>query len=75
MAIYIGRRKFIALLGTAVSWPLAARGQQTQQVRRTRQLLPAAADDLDFQTRVAAFHQGLQQSGVSAMRSRRMKGS
>jgi hypothetical protein len=25
VAIYIGRRKFIALLGTAVSWPLAAR--------------------------------------------------
>jgi hypothetical protein len=43
--------------------------------RRIGVLLPATADDPEFQARVAAFHQGLQQSGVSAMRSRRMKGS
>jgi putative ABC transport system substrate-binding protein len=52
------RREFIAGLG-AVAWPLAARGQQSERMRRISVLLPAAADDAVFQTWVGAFLQGL----------------
>jgi putative ABC transport system substrate-binding protein len=56
------RREFITLLGgTAAAWPLTARAEQT--IRRIGMLLPAAADDAEFQTRVGAFLEGLQQSG------------
>jgi putative tryptophan/tyrosine transport system substrate-binding protein len=56
------RRAFITLLGgAAAAWPLAAQAQQT--IRRIGMLLPAAADDAEFQTRVGAFLEGLQQSG------------
>jgi putative ABC transport system substrate-binding protein len=57
----IGRREFITLLGGAAAWPLPVRAQQT--IRRIGMLLPAAADDAEFQTRVGAFLEGLQQSG------------
>ena len=43
----------------AAAWPLAARAQQGDKVRRIGVLLPAAADDTEFQARLAAFHQGL----------------
>ena len=58
------RREFITLLGgAAAAWPLAARAQQSERMRRIGVLLPAAADDPEWQARVAAFLQGLQQSG------------
>jgi putative tryptophan/tyrosine transport system substrate-binding protein len=54
------RREFITLLGgTAAAWPLAARSQQGERMRRIGMLLPAAADDQRFQTLVGAFLQGL----------------
>jgi putative tryptophan/tyrosine transport system substrate-binding protein len=53
------RRAFISLLGAAVVWPLAARAQQGERMRRIGVLLPATADDLRFQTLVGAFLQGL----------------
>jgi putative ABC transport system substrate-binding protein len=53
------RREFITLVGGAAAWPLAARAQQGERVRRIGVLLPAAADDAEFQARLAAFHQGL----------------
>src|SRR5262249_36657833 len=53
------RREFIALLGGAVAWPLAAHAQQGDRVRRIGVLLPAAADDAEFQTQMGAFQQGL----------------
>jgi ABC-type uncharacterized transport system substrate-binding protein len=57
------RREFITLLGGATAtWPLAA-GAQPDHVRRIGILLPAAADDLQWQTRLGAFHQGLGQLG------------
>ena len=54
------RREFITLLaGAAAAWPLVAQAQQTERVRRIGILLPAAADDAEYQTRLAAFYQGL----------------
>ena len=57
------RRQFITLLGGAAAWPLAARAQQPAQLRRIGVLMPFAEDDPVGQARVAAFVQGLQQSG------------
>jgi putative ABC transport system substrate-binding protein len=64
MAIQIGRREFIATLGSAAAaWPLAARAQQPERMRRVGVLLPTAADDPLSMPRIAAFLQGLQQLG------------
>ena len=58
------RRQFITLIGgAAVVWPLVARAQQGERVRRIGVLLPAAPDDAEFQSWVGAFLQGLAQSG------------
>jgi putative ABC transport system substrate-binding protein len=58
------RRKFIALLGCAVtSWPLAAQAQPAGRVRRVGMLLSGSADDREMQARVAAVRQGLQALG------------
>jgi putative ABC transport system substrate-binding protein len=53
------RREFITIAGGAAVWPLAARAQQRERMRRVGVLLPAAADDSVFQTRMAAFLQAL----------------
>jgi putative ABC transport system substrate-binding protein len=66
------RRDFITMLGgAAAAWPLAARAQQ-ERMRRIGVLLPATADDAEFQARVGAFLQGLQQSGWSIGRNVRI---
>ena len=57
------RREFITLLGGPAAWPLAARAQQSEQVRRVGMLIGQAADDVDGKARLAAFVQGLQQLG------------
>jgi len=64
MAIGIGRRQFISALGGAtVAWPLAARAQQGERMRRIGVLGGASADDPTEQARYAAFLEGLQQLG------------
>ena len=59
----MNRRGFITLLGGAAVWPLAARAQQPERMRRIGVLLTAPADDPDFQAWVGAFMQALAQSG------------
>jgi putative ABC transport system substrate-binding protein len=58
------RREFITLLGgAAAAWPLAARAQQGERIRRIGVLSSAAPDDPEYQVRVAAFLRGLQELG------------
>jgi ABC-type uncharacterized transport system substrate-binding protein len=66
------RREFITLLGGAVAaWPLAAHAQQPK-VHRIGLLLPGTADDPEYQARLGAFLQGLQQLGWSIGRNVRI---
>ena len=70
MMAFIGRREFMALLGgAAAAWPLAARAQQREPMRRIGVLMNLAADDPEGQTRVAAFLQGLQEAGWAVGRN------
>src|ERR1035437_9212787 len=67
------RREFMTLLGgAAVTWPLAARAQQGERVRRIGVLNPAAADDAVFQARIGAFQQELALLGWSIGRNVRI---
>jgi putative ABC transport system substrate-binding protein len=60
----VTRREFITLLGgAAAAWPLAARAQQPDRMRRIGVLVPYAESDSEAKARFAAFLQGLQQSG------------
>jgi putative ABC transport system substrate-binding protein len=66
------RREFFTLLaGAAAAWPLAARTQQPK-VYRIGLLLPGTADDPEYQARLGAFLQGLQQSGWTIGRNVRI---
>src|SRR5882757_4526409 len=67
------RREFITLLGgAAAAWPLAARAQQAERVRRIGVLLSLSADDPQGQARLMAFLQGLQQLGWTDGRNMRI---
>src|SRR5262245_26288201 len=67
------RREFITLLGgAAAAWPLAARAQQPDRMRRIGVLMPATADNAEYQARMAAFLHGLQQLGWSDGRNVRI---
>src|SRR3712207_1540015 len=66
------RREFIVLTGAATAWPFAARAQQRERMRLIGVLLPANAEDPEFQVLIAAFLQGLQQSGWTIGRNVRI---
>jgi putative ABC transport system substrate-binding protein len=68
----IGRREFITLLGGTAAWPLAARAQQDERVRRIGVLTYLAANDAEGQARHAAFTQALGQLGWSDGRNLRI---
>ena len=58
------RREFIGLVaGAAVTWPLAARAQQSDGMRRVGVLMNTRVDEAEGQARVTAFVQGLRKLG------------
>ena len=71
------RREFITLLGGAaaassVSWPLAARAQQPNRMRRIGVLMTYAENDPEGQAYVATFREGLQKLGWAEGRNLRI---
>ena len=58
------RREFITLLGSAAAWPVAARAQQSERMRRIGMLMGIESGP-DARARIAAFRQGLRESGWS----------
>lgn len=57
------RLEFIAGLGASTAWPLAARAQRPDRIKRVGVLLPASPDDAEYPALLNAFLQGLQQLG------------
>ena len=73
MAIDIARRKFIAALsGAAAAWPLTARAQQSEGMRRVGVLSGTGTDDPQGQADLAAFLEGLQKLGWTDGRNVRL---
>jgi putative ABC transport system substrate-binding protein len=68
------RRSFLTLLGgAAAAWPVEAWAQQGERVRRIGILMASAADDVESQARMAAFHQGLTELGWTDGRNVRIE--
>ena len=64
------RREFITLLGGAAAWPVAARAQQGERVRRIGVLMSFAENDPEARLWIARFTQGLAESGWIVGRKR-----
>ena len=63
------RREFITLLGGAAAWPLAARAQQAERVRRIGVLSILAESDVDWRASIKVFEHRLQELGWTAGRN------
>jgi putative ABC transport system substrate-binding protein len=68
----MNRREAITLLGGAAAWPLAARAQQGDRVRRIGMLIPLDENDPVAKTYVSAFAQALAGLGWTDGRNVRM---
>jgi putative ABC transport system substrate-binding protein len=68
----VKRREFITLLAGAATWPLDARAEQPARMPRIGVLMNRAADNPEGQDRLAAFQQGLQESGWGVGRNVRI---
>ena len=68
----VRRREFIVLIGGAAAWPLAARAQQSDRVRRIGVLMGYAENDSEAQAQIAAFRDGLQKLGWTEGRNTRI---
>jgi putative tryptophan/tyrosine transport system substrate-binding protein len=69
----VKRRAFIAGLGTAAAWPVVARAQQPNRLRRIGVLMPFAVGDPQYQARIGAFLQGLAALGWIESRNVRIE--
>src|SRR6516165_9968408 len=72
MTVPIARRKFVVALGGAAAWPLAARSQQADRVRRIGVLMAFDENDPEGKPRVSAFTQALAGLGWTDGRNVRM---
>jgi putative ABC transport system substrate-binding protein len=68
----MNRRQMIAALGGAATWPIAARAQQRERMRRVGVLMNLTPGDPEAQTRIAALMQGLQELGWAVGRNVRV---
>src|SRR6516165_389734 len=68
----MNRREFIALIGGAAAWPLAARAQQGDRVRRIGVLIPLDENDPEGKRRYSGFTQALADLGWIDGRNVRM---
>jgi putative tryptophan/tyrosine transport system substrate-binding protein len=68
------RRTFIAGLGSAAAWPVVARAQQGDRVRRIAVLMPFDKDDPEGKACLSGFTQGLTELGWTEGRNVRMEG-
>jgi putative ABC transport system substrate-binding protein len=57
------RREFIALAGGTIAWPLTARAQQRDRLRRVAVVMQYVESDAQGQLRAVAFREGLEKAG------------
>jgi putative ABC transport system substrate-binding protein len=70
--VQLKRREFITLLGGAAAWPMAARAQQGERMRRIGVLTTLTLDSPEMKARLATFLQALQQLGWTDGRNLRL---
>jgi putative ABC transport system substrate-binding protein len=68
----MNRRNMLTLLGGAAAWPVAARAQQPERMRRIGVLMPGAENNPQYQARIKAFQQELQKAGWAERRNLRI---